>query len=112
MCTIYVYSWSAAYSCSQAYLKVFEGYFRSWSYLQQAASLAEKMANRLFGYVDADHAADKDDRKSVTVTVTVTGNLLNTKVLTLVSRRCVGGHVLILNGGAICWASRKIKVVA
>jgi hypothetical protein len=48
----------------------------------------EKMANRLFGYVDADHAADKDDCKSV------------------------GGHVLMLNGGAICWASRKIKVVA
>ena len=48
----------------------------------------EGSANRLFGYVDADHASDKDDRKSV------------------------GGHVLMLNGGAICWSSRKIKVIA
>jgi len=48
----------------------------------------EKMANCLFGYVDANHAADKDDRKSV------------------------GGHVLMFNGAAICWASSKIKAVA
>ena len=46
------------------------------------------LANRLFGYVDADHASDADDRKSV------------------------GGYVLMLNGGAISWSSRKIKVVA
>ena len=45
-------------------------------------------ANRLFGYVDADHASDIDDRKSV------------------------GGYVLMLNGGAVSWSSRKIKVVA
>lgn len=48
----------------------------------------ESMANKLFGYVDADHAADIDDRKSV------------------------GGYVLLLNGGAVSWSSRKIKVVA
>lgn len=46
------------------------------------------MANKLFGYVDADHASDHDDRKSV------------------------GGYVLMLNGGAVSWSSRKIKVVA
>jgi hypothetical protein len=38
--------------------------------------------------VDADHASDSDDRKSV------------------------GGYVLMLNGAAICWSSRKIKIVA
>ena len=48
----------------------------------------EKTANKLFGYVDADHASDLDDRKSV------------------------GGYVLMLNGGAVSWSSRKIKVVA
>ena len=48
----------------------------------------ESMANKLFGYVDADHASDADDRKSV------------------------GGYVLLLNGGAVSWSSRKIKVVA
>jgi hypothetical protein len=48
----------------------------------------EKLANKLFGYVDADHASDADDRKSV------------------------GGYVLMLNGGAVSWSSRKIKVVA
>ena len=46
------------------------------------------MANRLYGFVDADHAGSHDDRKSV------------------------GGYVLMLNGGAISWSSRKIKVVA
>jgi hypothetical protein len=45
-------------------------------------------ANRLFSYVDADHAADADDSKSV------------------------GCYVLMLNGGAVSWSSRKIKVVA
>jgi hypothetical protein len=47
-----------------------------------------ELANKLFGYVDADHASDSDDRKSV------------------------GGYVLMLNGAAISWSSRKIKVVA
>jgi hypothetical protein len=45
-------------------------------------------ANIIKGYVDADHATDKDDRKSV------------------------GGSILMLNGAAFHWASRKIKVVA
>jgi len=45
-------------------------------------------ANKLFGYVDANHATDKDDRKSV------------------------GGHVLMLNRAAISWASRKLRTVA
>ena len=45
-------------------------------------------ANKLYGYVDADHAGSHDDRKSV------------------------GGYVLMLNGGAISWSSRKIKVVS
>ena len=45
-------------------------------------------ANRLYGYVDADHAGSQDDRKSV------------------------GGYVLMLNGAAISWSSRKIKVVS
>lgn len=54
------------------------------TYSKQPAELA----NRLFGYVDADHASDADDRKSV------------------------GGYVLMLNGAAVSWASRKIKVVA
>ncbi len=49
---------------------------------------APELANRLFGYVDADHASDSDDSKSV------------------------GGYVLMLNGAAISWSSRKIKVVA
>jgi hypothetical protein len=48
----------------------------------------DRQANKLFGYVDADHASDVDDRKSV------------------------GGYVLMLNGGAVSWSSRKIKVVA
>lgn len=48
----------------------------------------EEYANLLYGYVDADHATNKDDRKSV------------------------GGHVLMLNGAAISWASRKIRTVA
>jgi hypothetical protein len=47
-----------------------------------------QMANVLYGYVDADHAGSTEDRKSV------------------------GGYVLMLNGGAISWASRKIKVVS
>jgi len=47
-----------------------------------------ELANKLFGYVDADHATDPDDRRSV------------------------GGYVLMLNGAAVSWASRKIKVVA
>jgi hypothetical protein len=46
------------------------------------------MANVLYGYVDADHAGSPEDRKSV------------------------GGYVLLLNGAAISWSSRKIKVVA
>jgi hypothetical protein len=46
------------------------------------------MANKLYGYVDADHAECKDDQKSV------------------------GGYVLMLNGGAISWSSSKIKVVS
>jgi hypothetical protein len=49
---------------------------------------APEMANRLYGFIDADHAGSVDDRKSV------------------------GGYVLMLNGGAISWSSRKIKVVA
>jgi hypothetical protein len=48
----------------------------------------KELANRLYGYVDADHASDSDDRKSV------------------------GGYVLMLGGAAISWSSRKIKVVA
>jgi hypothetical protein len=48
----------------------------------------KQLANRLYGYVDADHASDSDDRKSV------------------------GGYVLMLGGAAISWSSRKIKVVA
>ena len=47
-----------------------------------------QLVNRLYGYVDADHASDADDRKSV------------------------GGYVLMLGGAAISWSSRKIKVVA
>ena len=47
-----------------------------------------EQANKLYGYVDADHAGCQDDRKSV------------------------GGYVLMLNGGAVSWASRKIKVVS
>jgi hypothetical protein len=54
------------------------------TYSKQPAELA----NVLFGYVDADHASDSDDHKSV------------------------GGYVLMLNGAAICWSSRKIKIVA
>ena len=54
------------------------------TYRKQASS----MANVLYGYVDADHAGCPDDRKSV------------------------GGYVLILNGGAVSWSSRKIKVVS
>ena len=46
------------------------------------------MANKLYGYVDADHAGSRDDRKSV------------------------GGYVLMLNGAAISWSSRKIKVIS
>ena len=46
------------------------------------------MANVLYGFVDADHAGSTEDRKSV------------------------GGYVLLLNGAAISWSSRKIKVVA
>jgi hypothetical protein len=45
-------------------------------------------ANILYGYVDADHAGCADDRRSV------------------------GGYVLLLNGAAIAWASKKIKIVA
>jgi hypothetical protein len=48
----------------------------------------KELANRLYGYVDADHASDSDDSKSV------------------------GGYVLMLGGAAISWSSRKIKVVA
>jgi hypothetical protein len=48
----------------------------------------KELANRLYGFVDADHASDSDDRKSV------------------------GGYVLMLGGAAISWSSRKIKVVA
>ena len=48
----------------------------------------ETLINRFYGYVDADHAADVDNCKSV------------------------GGYVLMLNGGAISWSSRKIQVVA
>ena len=47
-----------------------------------------EQANKLYGYVDADHAGCQDDRKSV------------------------GGYVLMLNGGAVSWSSRKIKVVS
>jgi hypothetical protein len=47
-----------------------------------------QMANVLYGYVDTDHAGSTEDRKSV------------------------GGYVLMLNGGAISWASSKIKVVS
>ena len=46
------------------------------------------MENVLYGFVDADHAGSPEDRKSV------------------------GGYVLLLNGAAISWSSRKIKVVA
>jgi hypothetical protein len=46
------------------------------------------LGNRLYGFVDADHAGSTEDRKSV------------------------GGYVLMMNGGAISWSSRKIKVVA
>ena len=46
-----------------------------------------EMANALYGFMDADHAGSPEDHKSV------------------------GGFVLILNGAAITWASRKIKVV-
>jgi hypothetical protein len=45
------------------------------------------MANVLYGNVDADHAGSTKDQKSV------------------------GGYVLMLNCGAISWASHKIKVV-
>jgi hypothetical protein len=48
----------------------------------------KELANQLYGFVDADHASDSDDRKSV------------------------GGYVLMLGGAAISWSSRKIKVVA
>lgn len=48
----------------------------------------EGMGNVLYGFVDADHAGSPEDRKSV------------------------GGYVLLLNGAAISWSSRKIKVVA
>ena len=54
------------------------------TYRRQQAS----MANKLYGYVDADHAACKDTRRSV------------------------GGYVLMLNGAAVSWSSRKIKVVS
>ena len=45
-------------------------------------------ANIIEGYVDADHATDKDSCKSI------------------------GGFILMLNGAAFHWASSKIKVVA
>jgi hypothetical protein len=48
----------------------------------------DNMANVLYAYVNADHAGDPEDRKSV------------------------GGYVLMLNGGAISWSSKKIKVVS
>ena len=48
----------------------------------------KEMANVLYGFVDADHAGSAEDRKSV------------------------GGYVLLLNGAAISWSSKKIKVVA
>jgi hypothetical protein len=48
-----------------------------------------QMANVLYGYVDADHAGSTEDH----------------------DRKSVGGYVLMLNSGAISWASRKIKVV-
>ncbi len=47
-----------------------------------------QMANVLYGYVDADHTGSTEDRKKV------------------------GGYVLMLNGAAISWASRKIKVLS
>jgi hypothetical protein len=46
------------------------------------------MANVLYGYVDGDHAGSTEDSKSV------------------------GGYVLMLNGGAVSWEGRKIKVVS
>jgi len=49
---------------------------------------APGLENVLFGYVDADHAGDKDDRKSV------------------------GGYVMMLNNGPVSWSSKKIKVTA
>jgi len=42
----------------------------------------------MYGYVDADHAGDKDDRKSV----------------------C--GYVLMLNNRPISWSSKKIKLTS
>ena len=46
------------------------------------------MENVLYGFVDADHAGSPEDRKSV------------------------GGYVLMLNGAAVSWSSKRIKVVA
>jgi hypothetical protein len=48
----------------------------------------KELANRLYCYVDADHASDSDDHKSV------------------------GGYMLMLCSAAISWSSQKIKVVA
>ena len=49
---------------------------------------APGMENLMYGYVDADHAACTDDRKSV------------------------AGYALMLNSAAISWSSRKIKVTS
>jgi Reverse transcriptase (RNA-dependent DNA polymerase) len=46
------------------------------------------LQNCLYGYVDADHAACPDDRKSV------------------------AGYAIMLNSAAISWSSRKIKVTS
>ena len=46
------------------------------------------MENVLYGYCDADHAGDKDDRKSV------------------------GGYIMMLNNGPISWSSKKLKVTS
>jgi hypothetical protein len=48
----------------------------------------DNMANVLYAYVDANHEGNPDDRKSVS------------------------WYVLMLNGGAISWSSKRIKVVS
>lgn len=66
-------------------LRYLKGTSEVGSTCEGAVSGAENM---LYCYVGADHAGDKDDRKSV------------------------GGYVLMQNGTAVSWSSKKLKVTS
>ncbi len=89
----------AVNSCAQFMQNPGPSHFKAakhiWRYLRTTkdekliySKQSDNMANILYGYVDADHAGNPEDSKSV------------------------GGYVMMLNGGAISWSSKKIKVVA